>query len=81
MTFGRINVRGAKQPKRDPADPDYLTLTVVGNKLHVSITNKEGTGSGQSIALSEYNAWALIGLLSFFVGLKLPRRIMKEIFL
>lgn len=70
-----------EQPPRDPAD-ETLRLCRMGDKLCIatvsSDSKQETTGH---ILVSLRNAWTLVGLLSFFIGLDLPTKIKKRIHL
>lgn len=78
VTLGSCAMRG-KQPPR-ASDDDRLKVEVVrgGAHLRISLTNEHGEENA-SLVVSEHNAWALIGILSIFVGLRLPGSIGKRI--
>ena len=79
MTLGACDMRG-KQPQR-AADDDRLKIEVVGNgtRLRISLTDEHGALTATPLEVSEFNAWALIGALTLFVGLRLPASIGKRI--
>jgi len=66
MTLGEFK-RGKRQPARDPEDDQYIGCRVVaGNRLAIITTDDSGKET-QVIELSEYNAWALMGMLAAVV--------------
>lgn len=75
--LGSCAMRGRQPPKA--LDDGSFSVRVVDER-HLLITGltKDGVITG-TVVLSEYNAWALIGVLSLFVGLKLPDRIGRRI--
>ena len=79
MTFPALCQRG-KQPPRDPSD-DVLRLHRIGEKLCIEVLSADGATEKGHICISSRNAWTLVGLLSMFIGLKLPKRIAERIHL
>jgi hypothetical protein len=79
MTFPSLAEKGV-QPPRDPSD-DILRLHRIGEKLCIEVMNADGTTEKGHICISCRNAWTLVGLLSLFIGLKLPSSVAKRIHL
>ena len=80
MTVATILVCSAQGlPIRDP-DDDTLSVSVVSGQLWISVVGpKPKQETKEMIRISEFNAWALVGILSLFLGLKLPKSVAKQI--
>ena len=81
MTLGKLGYTRGTQPPRAPDDHEYVGLRVQGDKL-VIVLGPLGDGPPtQEMVISERNAWTLVGLIGFFVGFRLPKKLAERIML
>lgn len=77
MAFPGLGKRG-KQPPRTAGDETYRVTVVGDDRLHIEMVDASGRTTG-SIIISQFNAWSLLGTLTFFLGIKLPAKLAAEI--
>ncbi len=81
MTFPRIGERGQQPPqKRGDATFSIHREEIEGEEqLVIRVWTADKHMLLGQIALSEYNAWALFGGLSMFLGIQLPKNLANKI--
>jgi hypothetical protein len=72
VTLGSLGNRTGKQPPPADGDGKIAIKLLPDNTLMIA--------SGEdAIIVTEYDAWALFGMLSLFIGVRLPKRLAERI--
>ena len=65
-----------KQPRRDDGDGAVSVNRFEDGRVCITCVTD---GKTQDVLIGDFNAWRLLALLSFMLGVKLPKSIVKEI--
>lgn len=66
----------AKQPERQKTDGPIGVSRTSEGRIRIDVTND---GEMASIEMSEFNARRAFGILTLFLGIRLPRALAKKI--